>query len=176
MQRTRQTDATPALKIGQLAQATGFTTKTIRYYEEIGLMPRPRRSEAGYASAGYRLYGRADVERLAFIKRAKGLGLSLDEIRDILTLHDRHQPPCVHVLAILDHKLELLDDLIQELRQFRADLRRLRQDSLHRLDELPKDAAICGIVERGMHSRGELALAWLERQRRATRDPTAASA
>jgi DNA-binding transcriptional MerR regulator len=152
------------LKIGQLARSTGLTTKAIRYYESRGLLPEPRRT-----GSGYRLYSDEDIRRLEFVKQAKRLGLSLDDIRDILTLHDRNQPPCIHVLALLDQKLAYLDSLIQSLREFRAELGRLRQDSAEQLSKLPAGAAVCGIVERGIHAKGELALTWLEAQERARR-------
>jgi MerR family transcriptional regulator, gold-responsive activator of gol and ges genes len=60
------------LTVGQLAHATGVSAKTIRYYEQIGVLPAPRRS-----AAGYRQYSRHDVHRLLFIRRARALGLSL---------------------------------------------------------------------------------------------------
>ena len=70
------------MKIGEIAKATGLTTKTIRYYELNRLLEEPDRTDSGY-----RLYGTKDVERLEFIKKAKRMGLSLEEIRDILLLH-----------------------------------------------------------------------------------------
>lgn len=149
------------MKIGELARATGLTAKTIRYYELLGLLEEPRRTESGY-----RLYGQEDVEWLDFIKKAKRLGLTLDEVRDILTLHKQRQAPCLHVLALLDQKLERIDGVIRELEEFRRELARLRAESQARLEELPEEARICGIVERGIHARGEVALAWLEGRRK----------
>ncbi len=146
-----------SMKIGELAKATGLTTKTIRYYELHRLLEDPERTESGY-----RMYGEADVERLEFVKKAKRLGLSLEEIREILILHERTQAPCVHVLALLDRKLEHVDDIIRDLEEFRRELMRLRVESQVRLEQLPDDARICGIIERGVHHRGEVALTWLE--------------
>lgn len=153
------------LKIGQLAGTTGFTTRTIRYYESLGLLQPPGRSESGY-----RLYSSGDVERLEFIKKAKRLGLSLEEIRDILSLHARRQPCCVHVLALLDQKLDFLDQLMREMREFRDELARLRQESAERLEEFSAGPAICSIIEQAMHARSELALAWLESRAREGRN------
>ncbi|MDA1347287.1 MAG: heavy metal-responsive transcriptional regulator [Chloroflexi bacterium] len=152
---------TGTLKIGQLAKATGLTVKTVRYYELLRLLEEPQRTESGY-----RLYGPKDVERLEFIKQAKQLGLSLDEIRDILVLHEQRQTPCVHVLALLDQKLEHVDVILRELDEFRTELMRLRAESQVRLEQLPDDARICGIIERGVHAKGELALTWLEGSRK----------
>ena len=84
------------MRIGELAARFGLNPKTIRYYEEIGLLKRADRTESGY-----RLYTRQDVERLGFIRRAKMLGLSLDEIRDILSVQQKGSPPCSQVLDAL---------------------------------------------------------------------------
>jgi len=152
------------LKVGELAKLTGLTAKTIRYYELLKLIPEPRRTETGY-----RLYSETDVQRLEFIKKAKQIGLSLEDIRDILTLYDTNQPPCVHVLALIDQKLAYLDALLGALQEFREDLSRLRHESVQRLDSLPEGAEICGIVEQGIHAKGELALTWLEGREKAKR-------
>lgn len=149
------------MKIGELANATGLTTKTIRYYELNRLLEEPRRTDSGY-----RLYDSEDVERLEFIKKAKSLGLSLEEIRDILILHEQRQAPCVHMLALLDRKLEQVDNMISELDEFRRDLLRLRMESQVRLEQLPEESRICGIIERGIHRKGEMALTWLEGRRK----------
>jgi DNA-binding transcriptional MerR regulator len=147
-----------------MAKLTGLTTKTIRYYEMLGLLPRPQRSESGY-----RLYSEEDVQRLEFIKKAKHLGLSLEDIRDILALHDKNQPPCIHVLALLDQKVKYIDSLIEALQEFRRELSGLRWESAEQLTKVPKGTDICSIVERGIHTKGELALTWLEAQEKANR-------
>lgn len=149
------------LKIGQVAKATTLTTKTIRYYELLGLLPEPVRTESGY-----RVYGNNDVERLKFIRKAKTLGLSLTEIKDILTLHAQKQRPCIHVLALLDKKLEEIDIALRELQRFQVELAQLRKESANQMESLPGDTAICSIIERGIHLRGEQSLAWLERHQR----------
>lgn len=140
------------MKIGELALRTGISTKTIRYYELVGLLPEAPRTESGY-----RLYPESDCQRLEFVKKAKALGLSLSDIRDVLALHEANQPPCVHVLALLDQKLAYMDALIQSLHEFREELARLRREASEQLERLPVGSAICGIIERGIHTRGELA-------------------
>ncbi len=145
------------MKIGELAKLTGLTAKTIRYYELLRLLDEPERTESGY-----RMYGEADVERLEFVKKAKRLGLSLEEIRDILQLHAQRQAPCVHVLALLDQKLDKLDDIMREMDDFRQELMRLRVESQVRLEQIPDDASICGIIERDVHEKGQVALMWME--------------
>ena len=145
------------LKIGELAKRTGFSTKAIRYYELVGLLDEPARSESGY-----RLYAESEAERLNFIEKAKRLGFSLEEIRDILLLSEQQERPCVHVLALIDQKLARVDEVLRDLRTFRRELAKLRKESAEQIERLPADAAVCGIVERGVHTRGEAALAWLE--------------
>ena len=76
------------LKIGELAKRSGATTKTIRYYELLGLLHEPERTDSGY-----RLYEEKDVERLTFIRKAKSLGFSLTDIGETLTLYDSQQAP-----------------------------------------------------------------------------------
>ncbi len=149
------------MKIGEVAKATGLTTKTIRYYELFRLMEAPERTESGY-----RLYGQEDVERLEFVKKGKRLGLSLEEIREILQLHAQRQAPCVHVLALLDQKLDQVDAIMRDLDEFRQELMQLRAESQVRLEQLPEDARICGIIERGIHTKGQVALTWLEGRRK----------
>ena len=68
------------LTVGQLAHATGVPAKTIRYYEQVGVLPAPQRS-----GAGYRHYSRHDVHRLLFIRRARALGLSLANLKELTT-------------------------------------------------------------------------------------------
>ena len=145
------------MKIGELAKRTGFTTKTIRYYELLGLVAEPERTQSGY-----RLYAEDDVNRLGFIEKAKRLGFSLEDIHDILVLDEQQQRPCVHVLALIDEKLSKLDKVLGDLRAFQKELARLRKESAEQLQRLPADARVCGIIERGVHTRGEAALAWLE--------------
>ena len=153
------------MKIGALAKTTGLTTKTIRYYELHRLLEDPERTESGY-----RMYGEGDVERLEFVKKAKRIGLSLEEIREILVIHEQTQSPCVHVLALLDRKLENVDDVIKDLEDFRRELMRLRVESQVRLEQLPADARICGIIEQGVHAKGQAALTWLEGRQMAKSD------
>lgn len=127
------------LTIGPLAQRSGFPPRTIRYYESIGLLPAPRRSEGGY-----RLYEPGDASRLAFIARAKRLGLSLDEISEILTLRDAGREACVHVLGLVDRQIDRVDEAMVQHAAFRRQLRRLRREAAERSDGGP---SICRIVE-----------------------------
>lgn len=105
------------LLIGDVADRTGLTAPTIRYYESIGLLPRPSRSPTGY-----RRYSEATVEELRFIKKAQALGFSLEEIGEILQLSRAGRTPCSHVLDLAHRHLRAVDDRIQQLTRFRDQL------------------------------------------------------
>jgi DNA-binding transcriptional MerR regulator len=111
----------PLLRIGELANRTGFSTKTLRYYEEIGLVRPAERSESGY-----RLYGHDVLDRLRFIRRSRGLGLRLEDIKRILEISDEGRIPCEHVVGIVDRELAEVSEQTARLRVLRRDLTQLR--------------------------------------------------
>jgi DNA-binding transcriptional MerR regulator len=127
------------LRIGQLAGAFGLNPKTIRYYEAIGLLPPPERGDTGY-----RLYTDVDVERLRFIGKAKTIGLTLDEIRQVFQLRIDGEVPCGCVLGLLDQKVAVLDAQMRALDSFRQELLALRERSTQHVHA---DAIVCGIIE-----------------------------
>jgi DNA-binding transcriptional MerR regulator len=107
------------LTIGELAQRCGVSRDAVRFYERERLMPRPRRT-----SAGYRLYGAEDEERLRFIRRAQGVGLTLEDIAELIRLHNEHSPTeCRKVAERLKERIQALDAKIAELVSFRSQLR-----------------------------------------------------
>jgi hypothetical protein len=85
------------MRIGDVAAASGLTTKTIRFYEQAGLLPRPPRT-----AGSYRDYPEQTIKRLAFIRDAQSAGLTLAEIRSVLALRDAGASPCAHVTALID--------------------------------------------------------------------------
>ena len=99
--------------IGALASASGVNIETIRYYEKIGVMPKPARS-----TGGYRLYTAEHLKRLIFIRRGRELGFTLDELRGLLRLVDGNAYTCAEVRA-------LTRDRVADIRRKIADLRRL---------------------------------------------------
>lgn len=127
------------MRIGELAAEFGLNPRTIRYYEDIGVLPRPRRTPAGY-----RLYDAADRERLGFIVKARVIGLTLEEIAEVLALRRRGERPCEHVLGMLDRKITAIDDQLRTLKDVRQDLTALRQQAAQ---ALPAEGAVCGIIE-----------------------------
>ena len=105
------------MNIGQAARESGVSAKMIRYYEQIGLIPRADRRESGY-----RDYSPADVHRLRFIRRARDLGFSIEQVRDLLALSDRRDQSCATVdeltrahLAEVERKIADLEALRREL-------------------------------------------------------------
>jgi MerR family copper efflux transcriptional regulator len=109
------------LKIGEVASLSGLPVKTVRYYEEIGLLtPTVERSQSGY-----RLFNGQIINRLAFIKRAQSLGLSLGEIKDILNIHDQGQLPCGEVKHHLQDKVIAITQQIEALETLRSELQGL---------------------------------------------------
>lgn len=127
------------MRIGEAADAVGVNPKTIRYYEDIGLLPNPDRTPGGY-----RDYTAVDVERLVFVKTARRLGFSLAEVTEILAFKERGQRPCAYVLDVLGRQVRDLDRRITELQDLRAELIALKAqaDSLSR-----QDACYCTVIE-----------------------------
>jgi len=105
------------LLIGDVAERSGLTAPTIRYYESIGLLAAAPRS-----STGYRRYGDATVAELQFIKKAQALGFSLEEIREILTLSRAGTTPCSRVLDLAHRHLDAVEERIRQLSRFRDTL------------------------------------------------------
>jgi MerR family Zn(II)-responsive transcriptional regulator of zntA len=112
------------VRIGELADAVGTTTKTLRFYEEQGLLP-----EAERTPAGYRDYSPEVIPRIDFIHRGKAAGLTLAQIREILLIRDRGQAPCEHVRDLLDARLADLDEQISKLVALRDTITHLRNQA-----------------------------------------------
>jgi len=116
------------MKIGELATTASVTTKTVRYYESIGLVPEPQRTESGY-----RDYGPEAVERLRFIRDAQATGLTLAEIQSVLELKDAGARSCDHTRRLVERHLDEIDTQIALLQAAREELLTLA-DRAQRLD------------------------------------------
>ena len=127
--------------IGEVARRSGVSAKTLRYYEDIGLVPRPDRS-----TSGYRDYHPSVLDRIAFIRSSQGLGLSLGEIRSIVALREDGETPCAHVLDLLCDRAAEIDRTIRDLGALKADLNRLveRAQQLHPADCDP--SRVCHLI------------------------------
>lgn len=111
------------LKIGKLAQRTDTSAETLRYYEAEGLLPEPRRSDAGY-----RLYTEPDVGRVHFIRRARAMDFSLKEIAELLSLQvEKEVATCGEVKSLAERKLAVIDEKIVELEKMKAALRQITE-------------------------------------------------
>src|SRR5215470_2504009 len=122
--------------IGSVAEATGLPAKTIRYYESIGLVEPPRRT-----NGNYRLYGERDVATLQFIERARRLGFSLKEVEELLTLWRDRQRASADVRRLAEAQIRRIDARLSELEDMRRSLQHL-MDRCHG-DERPD----CPILE-----------------------------
>lgn len=109
-------------QVGEVSRLLDINPQTLYFYERIGLIPSPQRTEAGY-----RLFSQQDVERLTFITRAKSLGLSLDEIKDILALKDGRSLTCQAVYERLSKKVNEIEDTIRQLQILHNELTPLAQ-------------------------------------------------
>ena len=110
-----------AMKIGELARRAGVRIDTVRYYERQGLLLPPTRRPSGY-----RTYETIDVVRLRFVRRAKGLGFSLDEIRELLALSDQRAEDVEQLKTVVIEKLAEVEAKLAELSRMRDALRSLK--------------------------------------------------
>jgi MerR family transcriptional regulator, copper efflux regulator len=129
------------IQIGSVSKATSIPIKTIRYYEELGLL-----SASGRTEGGYRLFGTDVFTRLNFVKRAQSLGLSLAEIKEFLEVHDQGELPCEQVKEKLIDKIAAIEYQIQQLQTLKSEL----QGLLSGWQTVPTalEGTICPIIER----------------------------
>ena len=106
------------MQIQIVSTQSGVSAQTIRYYESVGLLPEPQRQPNGY-----RIYAPEDVERVRFVAGARRLGLSIDDIREIVALRDTGEAPCGTVLSMLKQKADEIQQRISELKHMETELR-----------------------------------------------------
>lgn len=130
------------MRIGELSTRTGITTKTIRYYEHVGLLPDPPRT-----AAGYRDYDDSAIGRLSFVRAAQSIGLTLGEIREVIAVRERGESPCPHVAELIRLHAEDLTKRIAALQDMRRELVRLAKVTA-RAEPLGRDpASVCHVIE-----------------------------
>ena len=105
------------LSIGELGRWTETKVETVRYYERIGLLIAPARTEGNY-----RAYGEAELNRLSFIRRARDLGFSIEQVRDLLALSDRRDQSCAEVDELAGAHLAEVERKIADLEALRREL------------------------------------------------------
>jgi DNA-binding transcriptional MerR regulator len=127
--------------IGAIAKQSDIPIRTIRYYDDLGLLKTNGRTEGGY-----RLFDSDVFVRLKFIKRAQNLGLSLSEIKEFLEVHDRGNLPCDQIKVKLEEKLLAIEEQIQQLQILKQELKGLLS-GWKKIPEQPEET-ICPIIER----------------------------
>lgn len=114
------------MRIGELAERVAVKAATLRYYESVGLLPEARRT-----TSGYRDYGEGDIERVTFIKTAQRIGMTLEEIREVLALRERDERPCGFVLDVVRQQVKDISRRIKELQRLRSELITLQEHAEH---------------------------------------------
>jgi DNA-binding transcriptional MerR regulator len=110
------------MRIGEFARRSGLAPTALRYYEKAGLLPRSHRT-----ASGYRAYDADAPPRLAFVRAAQAVGLTVAEIRDVLGIRDAGTAPCAHVLALIERHRAEVQARIRELQQLERDLSQLAE-------------------------------------------------
>ena len=129
------------MKIGELARRSGVASTALRYYEKAGLLPEARRS-----SSGYRTYQPDTVPRLAFIRAAQVVGLSLAEIRDVIGIRDAGAAPCTHVLQLIEKHRAEVRSRIRELQRLARDLDHLASQGAGVDPSQCDPAGVCKVI------------------------------
>lgn len=129
------------MRIGAVARQSAVPVKTLRYYETLGLLDPPERT-----GGGYRDYPPGIFDRLAFIRAAQAVGLTLAEVREIVAFRERGETPCAHVLAVIDQRQTQVGQRIKELQQLRRDLLALAEHGRHLDPTDCHDTPVCQII------------------------------
>ncbi len=124
--------ASTKLRSGDLARRTGVSSDTLRHYERMGVLARPRRGDNGY-----RQYEPAALERVVLLRRALAVGFRLEELRRLLASRERGTPPCREVRRLAQEKLKELDARLTQLAELRGLLQRTIRDWDRRLAATP---------------------------------------
>lgn len=135
------------MRIGELARRAGVSAKTVRFYEQEGLLAPPVRS-----SNGYRDYPDETARRLEFVRAGQASGLTLAEIRGILEVRDHGQAPCRHVTDLIEGHLAHVESRIRELEHARAALQELHARAVRTDPDECSDADVCSILMHDKHA------------------------
>jgi DNA-binding transcriptional MerR regulator len=135
-------EAVQSLRIGELAQTSGVSAKTIRYYEEIGLLPPAHR-----AGNSYRLYQIEDIRRLRFIRNARSLDFSLDDLKEVLALREQGEAPCRYVARLLEQKLAEIEERIGQMQELQQELQHLVEQAASLPDnDIEMKTCVCHLI------------------------------
>ena len=131
------------LRIKEIASQANMNPSAIRYYEQIGILPAPKRAENGY-----RIYDEQDLDRLSFITRARELDFSLEEIGEIIGLREHGDAPCAYVIEQISLKIHEVDRKIATLTQLKAELAQLERKATELpLAEIEARSCVCHLIE-----------------------------
>jgi DNA-binding transcriptional MerR regulator len=131
------------MRIGELASRTGLDPATIRFYEAEGVLPEPPR-----ADNGYRDYGPEHVSAARFVRSAREIGFSLDDVREIVRIRSEGRAPCSHVRDLIDRQIADVDGQISALRTTRGELHALRDRASELEDHWEEGTCVCHLIER----------------------------
>lgn len=137
------------MQIGEFAKNAGVTVQAVRFYERRGLLPSPPRKDSGY-----RIYSQSDLRRLQFIRHAKRLGFSLDEIKSVLRMRARGTCPCEEVISIAERHLVETEQQIRYLTRFRDELSRTLTLWKRSKSRTVSGDAICTLIGRTIDPNG----------------------
>ena len=135
------------MQIGELANQAGVSVQTVRFYERRKLLSEPVRTQSGY-----REYGEEELKQLLFVRQAKSLGFSLDEIREIIRSRGRGECPCTDVISIAERHLRDVAEQIRTLQKFREELSRAVRGWKTAGKQTLSAGAICTLIERTMQT------------------------
>ena len=135
-------------RIGELSEITGVLRETVRYYERTGLTPKPQRAENGY-----RVYSDDDVERLQFIRRARQLDFSLNDVAEILAFREHNQPPCQYVLQLVQERIATIEMCIRDLVRLRDELSALYETGKQLPEDAQMKACVCNVIRMGLDGK-----------------------
>jgi DNA-binding transcriptional MerR regulator len=129
------------LRIGEVAATTGFSRDAIRYYERLGLLGHPLRTDAGY-----RVYGEQSLKRLRVIRNARRFGFSLAEIRAFMKVRDAGGAPCAEVRRAAERRLAEVEDELRQLEHLRGAMQRTLEQWDAKLSATPAGSR-AGLLE-----------------------------
>lgn len=129
------------MRIGEVARRTGLAPSAVRYYEQVGLLPKP-----GRTSSGYRSYGDETLDRLAFIRSAQAIGLTLAEVRQVLGVRDAGEAPCLVVTELIELRHAEVSARIAELRALERELSALHHRALQLERRDCDPSGICHVI------------------------------
>jgi DNA-binding transcriptional MerR regulator len=130
------------LQIGQVAQQTGLTVDAIRFYEKERLLPKALRS-----TGGFRLYGSDHIDQLRFIQKARAIGFSLAEIRELILIQDDQVETCSHVRDLIQQKLATVQQKMNELAQIKGQLKEALQKCNRQMRKTPARHDRCPVLD-----------------------------